>query len=216
MLKYEKLTKENLQIGLEIQAKIFPHECDNDLLTKSVEENGELIQDLMTYSAFWLVKLRGNYIGITGLYAYEKYPHDVWMNWFGVVREFRRHGLGRKILKWTIKKAKSLKYKYFRLYTEIGDNDDAIAFYRHQGFKEEFYLAEKEIDNFLIFSKALHLHKRKVKKWNNRPLYLYEQLLNYSVTPFDIIKETPRSFLYILFCRPRTFWRILRKTIHSL
>lgn len=212
MLTYENLTLENLSKAIRIQAAIFPHENDEDILRCSCTRDGKEIQGLFNYSEFWLVKNGENYIGLTGLYAYSKYPKDAWLNWFGILPEYRCHGFGHQVLRWTMDQAKEKGYEQLHLYTEIGDNDDAISFYRHLKFPEERYTAEKNVKNLIIFNTSTAPEKQTIL-WNNKNLFLYEQILNYDNNPWRFIKKTPFSFIGLFFKRPTVFFKTLKRLL---
>lgn len=210
MLTFEPLTYNNLQEGLLLQKSIFPEECDYDTLEKSLSIK-ETFDDHITYSQFWLAKQDDVFIGFTGLYAYNEYPKDMWLNWFGVDPKYRRRGMGEKIFRWTAQKAKAKGAKYLRLYTESGINDDAVQFYRRLGLREESYTQENEIKNIFIFSLGLSWFRK--EKWKNRPIFLFENLLFGSTHPLQIAFRYPASFFSLLRKRPHKCWHILKKTV---
>jgi GNAT superfamily N-acetyltransferase len=117
----------------------------------------------------------------TGLYAYKEYLKDVFLNWFGVLPSCRGRGLGERIFKWTVLMAKRKGYKYFRLYTEKGDNDKAINLYRKMRMMEEVYNKEKWINNMIVFSKLLN--GKKLRIWHNRFLGIFPAHCFYSDQP---------------------------------
>lgn len=209
---YEKLSSENLSQAKLIHQKIFPDESDIDTLEYSLSNH--FIQGKICSCDFWLVKVDGKYAGITGLYAYENNHDDVWMNWFGVLPEYRRRHLGLNIFMWTIKKARKSGYKNFRLYTAKGINNDAICFYRKLGMIEENYRTEEpEICDILIFSKSLSRFKHSVEKWDNKPLYIHETMLLCATNPLLLMKQSHYK-LWTLFCSDRrNFFRLIRKII---
>lgn len=205
MLKFVPLNKENLFLGKEIQKKIFPKEYMNDTLEKSLFSSPEYL------SQFWLVKKGKEFVGLSGIYFYPEYPEDAWLNWFGVIPKYRRCGLGRKIFCRTFAYARRLGFKSFRLYTDCQHNETALAFYRSLAMFEETY--HPKIDDFsdiLIFSKSCHPFQKAVIPWNNKYLFIQEQLLlSQNDMLFYVKKKTLLSF-FIFFRHPAVFMRFLR------
>lgn len=162
---------------------------------------------IYNYAAFWLVKHKQKTIGITGLYTYDQYSEDVFMNWYGVVPDARNMGFGQQIFNWTVKLAQSKNFKYFRLYTELGDNNAAIALYRKVGMFEESYLREPGVRNMVVFS--LNLTNRPVTKWNNRYLGIQDSYLLYSENVWEEIKANPLGSLASILRHPTIVWRLI-------
>lgn len=205
MLKYEKVNTENLQIAVNIQGVIFPKEP----FPKEIEEYAcGKNHKICNFIEFYLVKDDGEYVGLTGLYSYKEYPKDVFLNWFGVLPAYRNKGLGEKIFKWTLLRAKKNGYKYFRLYTEKGDNDKAINLYRKMRMHEEIYNKEKGINNMIVFSKLLK--GKKLRIWNNRFLGIFPAHIFYSDHPIKTILTYPLTFLFILLIKPKVIYNILK------
>ncbi|HBY20179.1 MAG: hypothetical protein A2Y24_02025 [Clostridiales bacterium GWE2_32_10] len=172
MLRYEKLTKENLDLATEVQNKIFPDENGKKNFIDSIGEHiyrKELI--------FWIVFKEKNPIGIIGLYAYHEYPEDGWMGWYGVLPEQTGKGYGSEVFDFFENYAKENRYKNIRLYTDELDNEIATKLYYKKGMISEVYKNKDdvfyEVSNTLIFSKSLT--DQPVEKWNNKYLGLNEQ-----------------------------------------
>ena len=172
MLKFVAVTQENLHLAQKVQKNVFPKEYQNDTLENSLYSNPEYL------SQFWLVKKGKKFIGLTGIYFYPQYPKDAWLNWFGVIPEFRRKGYGRKIFNRTYAYARRLGFDNFRLYTDAKDNKNTLAFYRSLKMKEEKYLpSQDDFTDILIFSKSCHPFKKRIPSWGSKYLYIQEQLL---------------------------------------
>jgi len=156
----EEITKENLDEAIQVQHAIFPKEDGSFNLLASTDK--ELMKKFYVgrsreYLTFWLCKNEdGKVVGITGIYAYEIYPEDAWCGWYGILPEFQGQGYGKKLLLWTMDKAKELGYKNFRLYTDLIDNATAVSLYRKLGMIEETYTVEDmSPEKITIFSKSL-------------------------------------------------------------
>ena len=210
MLKFISLNQNNLSIGQEVQKKVFPEEYQNDTLEKSLFSSPEYL------SQFWLVKKGREFIGLTGIYYYPEYPQDAWLNWFGVVPKYRRHGFGRKIFGRTLAYARKLGFKTFRLYTDREQNEATLAFYRSLSMLEENYHPQKDdYTDILIFSKSCHPFKKTVTPWKNKYLYIQEQLLLSQNDMLEYIKKRTKLSLLIFIRRPSVFMRFLKMMIHQ-
>lgn len=205
MLKFIPLDADNLSIGQEVQKKVFPEEYRNDTLEKSLFSSPEYL------SQFWLVKKGREFIGLTGIYYYPEYPKDAWLNWFGVVPKYRRHGFGRKIFCRTLAYARRLGFKTFRLYTDREHNESTLAFYRSLSMLEETYQPKKDdYTDILIFSKSCHPFKKKVEPWKSKYLYIQEQLLLSQNDMLSYVKQKKLLSLFIFLRHPAVFVRFLK------
>jgi len=168
MLRYEKITKDNIDYAVEIQMKIFPGEC-------AYQHYLDVINKNLQWQNYYLVYENNTVIGITGLYCSEDIneTNSIWLGWFGVLEEYRKKGYGKRILLDTIEMAKNFsnKYpiKYFRLYTSIRDNTVAQILYKDVMDIEEIYNNKDDYtyDNTcVIYSKSLT--DEKVPYWDNK------------------------------------------------
>ena len=123
---------------------------------------------------YFLAKVDGKVVGITGIYSYKIYPKDAWLGWFGVIDKERRKGYATEIINFTIEKAKEMGFETIRLYTDEEDNKDAVKFYEKLGMQSEIYdnAEDKhfEISKTLIFSKSLT--QKPLEKWDNKNLFI--------------------------------------------
>ncbi len=95
----------------------------------------------------YLVFYQGVPIGITGLYWGDE-EGVCWYNWFGVLKEYRKHGFGKKIFTFTINLAKQ-SFKGIRLYTD--DSCDIAINYLY----ENFFDINERAGEAIIYSKSL-------------------------------------------------------------
>ena len=97
MLKYVKITKENIVFATNIQMKIFKDEC-------AYQNYLDIINKNLEWQNYYLVYDDDIVIGITGLYCFEdiNITNSIWLGWFGVLEEHRLKGYGMKILLDTI------------------------------------------------------------------------------------------------------------------
>lgn len=172
-VELEKVCKKNLNRAILLQNSIFPKENGTRDITNSVTN------DIVSYFSLhkhWIVKVDGNDVGITGLYAYRDYPQDVWMAWFGIIKTEREKGYASIAFKKMLGKARKLGFKTLRLYTDDIENNVAVNFYNKMGMTSEIYNnsndIHREIGNTLIFS--ISLDNKPIAKWDNKYLYLSE------------------------------------------
>ncbi len=169
----EPLDQNNLEIAIKIQNEIFSNEHGDKDLINSV--NGKIAKHFSLQKQF-LVKAGKKYVGITGIYAYYEYPDDAWLAWFGIVEPERRKGYASEVFNIMLDMARERGCKYFRLYTDEVENSDAVKFYTHMGMKSEVYENPddkcRHVGKMLVFS--IPLNGKRVKKWNNKYLYLHE------------------------------------------
>lgn len=177
-IHFEKVTKDNLRFAIETQNAIFPK--DNGALNLKFSVDKSLMKQFYDKSYredldFWICKNEeGDILGITGIYSYYEYPDDAWCGWYGVLPEHQGQGYGKKILLWTMEKAKEMGFKNFRLYTDLIDNNIAVKLYKKVGMLEEPYTAEDMADEkTAIFSK--NLYSNNTEKFGNRNLFLKKQ-----------------------------------------
>ncbi len=167
----------NYRLAVDIQNSIFPNEngtlnilasLDRDLF---MEKTGLVYPD--HHVRYWLAEVNGEYTGITGLYYYDDDPDTVWLGWFGILPEHRRHGYGRTLLEKTLEMARTEGFGHLRLYTDYGDNHNAVLLYEQEGFIGERYTAETLEYDCRIYSKCLG--EGGTILWNDRFLDLAYQ-----------------------------------------
>jgi len=171
-LRFEKITKDNIELAVKVQNTIFPEEDGRENYVECV--NKDPYRRELT---FWIVYDGGEPIGVSGLYSYNEYKDDAWLGWFGVLPYKRNKGYGLKMLEHFENYAREKGYKAIRLYTDEISNKDAIKLYTKRGMISEKYNNENEdkevIKTTLIFSKSLT--NEPVQKWNDKYLGLTEQ-----------------------------------------
>lgn len=172
ILRFEKITWDNLELACRIQNTIFPEEDARENFIEQI--NNDPYRKEMDY---YIVYLDSNPIGITGIYAYHEYPEDAWLGWFGLLKEFRGHNYGSAILDKTMKLAKEKGYKNFRLYTDEFAKT-AHKLYESKGMIKELYDREDDKDEYFIadtYVYSIGLIGNKPELWNNKLLGLKEQ-----------------------------------------
>ena len=165
----ERITEKNLPFALGIQEELFPGESARTNYEESFTEGSGY--------EYYLVYQDGVCVGITGLYTCPGEPDSAWLGWFGILEGFRRKGIGSEVLA-RFEAAAARGYRFVRLYTDAGDNDGAIAFYRARGYTCEPCRNQEDPacgdHPTLIFSKSLD--SGPPVPWNNRSIHLTEQI----------------------------------------
>ena len=91
-LRYEKVDSDNLELAVNIQNTIFPLEDGRENYIEGIN-NDPYRKEMVNYIAY-----DGKIpIGVVGLYAYNEYPFDAWLSWFGVLENHREKGYGSKM-----------------------------------------------------------------------------------------------------------------------
>lgn len=164
-LRFEEITKENIEIAAKVQYDIFPTSSAYVTYKKKVlKENDHFY---MGYIAF----LENEPVGVTGLYEIPEYTDTIWLSWFGLKKEYRKAGYGKQLLEYTIKIAKEYNKKYLRLYTFEIWNKEAQAFYKRNMDIGEYYFNEREHEEIYIGKPkifSISLCDEKVKLWNHK------------------------------------------------
>ena len=142
-------------------------------------------QSLTTVNlAYWIYSLKGEPVGMSGMYVEDADLTSAWLGWFGVLPQYRKMGIGEAILKWhehmvgqSVFHCKDEKliagrgFTHSRLYTDV-DNMAAIRFYKKHGYIQEEYRGPvpdevSKTGKVLLFSKAL---QGKFEPWGDRHL----------------------------------------------
>ena len=110
---------------------------------------------------YFKVMLGEECIGFCGLYSENK--DEVWLGWFGVRPAFRRKGYARKMLHMLIDKAKTLGYRFIRVYTDKVIDHNAYLMYLSEEFKEDSQCGY----DFVTMVKSLT--GEEPKKWSGTP-----------------------------------------------
>lgn len=136
-LRVIEVNKDNQSLAIELQAKIFPKEKSPEQIKSGVETGNP---------KNFIVFNQKEPVGIVGYYFSSLCPEHVLINWYGVLKEYRRQGYGTKILNWLVKTCKKLKYNYLTTYTGVKDNKDAILLYKKLGFDVVDYSNEHDLN----------------------------------------------------------------------
>lgn len=163
-LKYIKVNRNNKEIAFDIQKTIWKDNPDyNNFIDKS--ENSK--EDYISF----IVYKNNSPIGITGVYVEDIDKTTIWLDWYGILPEYRNKGYGRTVLLDTIKYCKNLnKFEYFRIETNFWEGRPAISLYDDVMHYKENYTIEGHT-NCLIYTYSFNGIKN---LWDNKYLGLNE------------------------------------------
>ena len=168
-LKYIEINNSNIDLAARVQYKIFPY---------SAAYIKYLNKPTNTLQIDYLIYLGSKPIGVVGLYELEKYKDDIWLSWFGLLKEYRFKGYGSQILKDIMKMAKKYNKKFLRLYTYEVWNKSAQNFYKKHADLEEYYKnkfdCQYDIKEGICKIFSFSLSGEMPPLWNNKFINLEE------------------------------------------
>lgn len=169
-IQYVEVDQDNLEIAYEIQKTIWTSEPDYQSFYRKIA-----YPDI--YEKFFIVYFDNQPIGITGTYTEDFDLESIWLDWYGILPEYRGNGYGKIILLDTIRYCREFKqFLYFRLDTTYWENRPAVCLYdKVMDLKEDYTIEDTETEKhgYLIYTYNL---KRTgyTKPWNNRFIGLVE------------------------------------------
>ena len=139
-LSFEQLSQINLNEATKTLGKIFPDNAEiaGGHYKESLDQNNPRWKTHRFWKYYVVLDVdTGKILAITGFYNLTIHSKDeVWLGWYGVSPEFRGRGVGRKVLEWTLKTAKEIGYKKFRLWTTTSPEEVlAQKLYDNMGIK---------------------------------------------------------------------------------
>jgi len=119
------LTTDTLNNAIMLRNKVFldlksyEKETLQASLDKSTHEGCWKKNGLKSMQYFIMLDTtKDEIIGLTGIYSEERDSDDMcWLGWFCIDKEYRGQGLSKKLLDFSIERAKQLNKKYLHLYT---------------------------------------------------------------------------------------------------
>lgn len=164
-LTYEKINKDNIKLAAKIQYEIFPNSSAYTKYLKQINSNKKVSVDYLVYCKL-------NPIGIIGLYEQDGDETSIWLSYFGLLKQYRKKGYGKRMLNDVIELAKSYNKKYLRLYTYEVWNSVAQGFYKKHMQLEEYYTNKNDDQIDILEGKpkifSYSLTGDKIKPWNNK------------------------------------------------
>ncbi len=154
--KIVSLSKELISDAMLLIETVFPYKQDQKDANWCF---GDSLSRLNSDKQYWLaVNREDEIVGITGLYNDNRDKKIRWLGWFGVHPQHRRHGLGSKLLSFTISKAEERGFSTLKLYSSFEENERAShSLYRKYGFIE--IMSDEKAD------KIVFLKKNEVNSW---------------------------------------------------
>ena len=146
MLTYSSLSLENINEATKLVRSVFPDDFNgqegidayNASLNKENYKSFFESHHLETLEYFVVGDSSSEkIIGVTGWYTRTIDDKDtIWLGWYCLSQEERGKGFGRKILEWTMDKAREKGYTKMKLYTSTDPNEaTAQILYEKLGFK---------------------------------------------------------------------------------
>ena len=187
IIDYKRVDFSNYLDAIRLQKSIFPLEDGSYNILESIDINLfkkiAKIDNEFEFLEYYLMYVNDEVVGISGLYQIPDFSDEIWLGCFGIDKSYRRKGYGKKLLNWTIEKAKKMNMKVLRLYTDFNDNANAVKLYEKIGFIGEKYLAEDLNYDCRIYT--LPLEGTSFDLWNNR----YAGVLEYEDMENSLDKE---------------------------
>ncbi len=163
-LNYKIINKYNVRIAAKIQYEIFPESSAYTYYLDNLSKNGLPLELLIFYD--------NKPIGVVGLYDIDSFPDTIWLSWFGILKEYRRKGIGKQIIEDIKIVAKKYDKKFLRLYTYEVWNSIAQPFYNEVMEISEYYNNDKENQYDIKVGKpkifGISLCNEKIEYWNNK------------------------------------------------
>lgn len=174
-LKYVAVNDEvKLSMFLNMHKVIFPNERN------LFEEFHDKLINYADDNLNWLVYDGDKLIGITGIFVYDETEagfdnnESIWLDWVGVLEEYRHQGYGKAILDWTINYCQNLgRYQFLRLDMICDLQSPAFKIYQKlMDIGEEYTIEDTEARKYNIWIFTKCLQNVPLKKWHNRNLDL--------------------------------------------
>lgn len=162
-IKIQPVSAQTLAETIALVKKIFPYESQSfisDTITAGLDgDQPHTFEGIMSpYLHYWVAadNARGRVVGITGLYTTELDESEaVWISWFCVDPEYRRQGIGKQLMEFSIKTAETMNKPWLRVYTSNHPNElNSHLLYAKYGFqpfqpKKELLVQAKELIIYL-------------------------------------------------------------------
>lgn len=164
-LTYERINKDNIKLASIIQYEIFPNSSSYTKYLKQINSDKKVPVDYLVYCKL-------NPIGIIGLYEQDGDKTSIWLSYFGLLKQYRKKGYGKRMLNDVIELAKRYNKRYLRLYTYEVWNSFAQGFYKKHMQLEEYYTNKNDDQIDILEGKpkifSYSLTGDKIKPWNNK------------------------------------------------
>ena len=137
----EEIREANLEEALTIADRCFDKSWSQERIRvdyrKYIDDQRSFyelaLEEEVNLLKYYLHRVEGNVIGLSGLYSYTSAEDSCWLGWFAIDPEKQKLGYGTKVLQFIIERAKALGMQKLFLHTEQ-DNASARRFYENNGF----------------------------------------------------------------------------------
>lgn len=142
-IKIKPLSRNTLAKALKVLRKAFPQNIPyfTNCLEVSLQKNGSYLkflakEGLIGIPKYFVALDKNDVAGVIGIYSMTKDRQEAnWVGWFAVDPEYRKQGIGTKLMNFIICKAKNNKKKYLRLYSSTYPLERySHKFYEKKGF----------------------------------------------------------------------------------
>jgi len=152
------LTHSILDKATKLRDESFSHipKIEQDTLIASIDKHNYKrcykINDIESMQYYVAYKGPGQLVGLVGVYnEIEDDENMCQLGWFCVDRNFRKNGIGSKLLDFCINKAKQANKEYLHTYTYRSDEFEcAIKMYKKYGFKQYKLSCSADKDNVYL------------------------------------------------------------------
>lgn len=191
-LRYEEIDEHNIEMAAKVQSSIFKQEDSLayfDYL-KCLNQTNRLQNKLIPLD--YLVYFEDAPIGIVGLCEVEGDNEDIWVDWLGVLPEFRNQGFGTQMLFHIFEIARTYDKENFRLFTFEKFNALGISIYKKTMQVMERYKNEQDNNQWILDAKCCvfssSLKDKRARKWNNKFINVNLDKIN-SAKSYMLMKE---------------------------
>lgn len=116
------------------------------------------LEHMGKYWEVWLIEVDEKKVGICGIYSLKRDTTEMWLGWFGVLKPYRRMGIGGVALEFMEIEASKAGCK--RLISYISKGTQPLKFYKENGYTEyPIPIFEFEDPNIMYISKKIDLNK---------------------------------------------------------
>ena len=170
-LQLEEISKNNVKIAGKMQYDIFNKYEEVGYLDFKAEAKTKNRFKKKILPLTYLAYLNCEPVGFVGLYEYEEYPDDIWINWLGVREDKRRQGIATQLLFKIVEIARQYNKKNLRIQTYSNLNIEAQSIYRKLMQIVEPYTNKKDNKfnqgaEVVIYS--LSLQDKIAPRWRNK------------------------------------------------
>jgi len=152
----KELNHNNLEEAKNLRNRTFNYikKIEQDTLDASLDRKNYIKcykNNEINFMKYYVLENNDNkIIGLTGIYNEIEDEDDMcWIGWFCIDNNYRNLGLGKKLLDFSINKAKELNNKFLHLYTyDSKEFEAAINIYKKYGFvqyKPDFKTSKKDL-----------------------------------------------------------------------